>query len=120
MLFYDDWGYALSFVTPVLIKALPVIHFSLSLLLAGLTLGFLTRIVLTWYPQIDVKSGVWPIFIVPTEPVLSFSRRFVPAIGGVDVTPVIWVGIISLLRELIVGQQGILSQLLRNAQILSR
>jgi YggT family protein len=37
-------------------------------------------------------------------------------IGGVDVTPVIWVGLISLVRELLVGQQGLLSQILMNAQ----
>ena len=29
-----------------------------------------------------------------------------------DVTPVIWVGLISLLRELLVGQQGLLTQVL--------
>jgi YggT family protein len=41
----------------------------------------------------------------------------VAPIGGVDVTPVIWVGLISLFRELLVGQQGVLSQiLLRSAQ----
>jgi len=30
----------------------------------------------------------------------------------VDVTPVIWVGLVSLLRELLVGQQGLMSQML--------
>jgi YggT family protein len=28
----------------------------------------------------------------------------------VDVTPVVWVGLVSLLRELLVGQQGLLTQ----------
>ena len=49
---------------------------------------------------------------LPTEPVLALSRRVIAPIGGVDVTPVIWVGVISLVRELLVGQQGLLSQLL--------
>ena len=40
-------------------------------------------------------------------------------IGGVDVTPVIWVGVLSLVRELLVGQQGLLSQVLMRAQALS-
>ena len=39
-----------------------------------------------------------------------------PPIGGVDVTPVIWVGLLSLLRELLVGQQGLLSLVLLRAQ----
>jgi YggT family protein len=34
----------------------------------------------------------------------------------VDVTPVIWVGLLSLLRELLVGQQGLLSLVLLRAQ----
>jgi YggT family protein len=33
----------------------------------------------------------------------------------VDVTPVIWVGLVSLLRELLVGQQGLVTQLLISA-----
>ncbi|MDP6309726.1 MAG: YggT family protein, partial [Prochlorococcaceae cyanobacterium ETNP14_MAG_4] len=40
----------------------------------------------------------------------------VAPIGGVDVTPVIWVGLISLLRELLVGQQGLISQILLRSQ----
>jgi YggT family protein len=48
--------------------------------------------------------------------VLALSRRVISPIGGVDVTPVIWVGLISLVRELLVGQQGLLSQILMHAQ----
>ena len=55
----------------------------------------------------------------PTEPVLSLTRRVVAPIGGVDVTPVIWVGLLSLLRELLVGQQGLLSQVLMRSQAIS-
>ena len=85
--------FALSFVTPLLLQALPVLHLLLGLLLAA-----------------------WTLVAWPTEPVLSVSRRVIAPIGGVDVTPVIWVGLISLVRELLVGQQGLLSQILMNAQ----
>ena len=108
--------FALSFVTPLLLQALPVLHLLLGLLLAAWTLAFLLRIVLTWYPQVDLNQGAWPLVAWPTEPVLSVSRRVIAPIGGVDVTPVIWVGLISLVRELLVGQQGLLSQILMNAQ----
>ena len=106
----------MSFVTPLLLQALPVLHLILGLLLAAWTLAFLLRIVLTWYPQVDLNQGAWPLVAWPTEPVLSVSRRVIAPIGGVDVTPVIWVGLISLVRELLVGQQGLLSQILMNAQ----
>jgi len=106
-------------VTPSLLQVLPVVHLVLGLLLAALTLAFLLRIVLTWYPQVDLKQGAWPLIAWPTEPVLSLTRRVVAPIGGVDVTPVIWVGLLSLLRELLVGQQGVLSQVLMRSQAIS-
>ena len=109
----------MSFVTPSLLQVLPVVHLVLGLLLAALTLAFLLRIVLTWYPQVDLKQGAWPLIAWPTEPVLSLTRRVVAPIGGVDVTPVIWVGLLSLLRELLVGQQGLLSQILMRFQAIS-
>ena len=106
-------------MTPSLLQVLPVVHLVLGLLLAVLTLAFLLRIVLTWYPQVDLKQGAWPLIAWPTEPVLSLTRRVVAPIGGVDVTPVIWVGLLSLLRELLVGQQGLLSQVLMRSQAIS-
>ena len=106
-------------MTPLLLQVLPAIHLVLGLLLAALTLAFLLRIVLTWYPQVDLKQGAWPLIAWPTEQVLSLTRKVVAPIGGVDVTPVIWVGLLSLLRELLVGQQGLLSQILMRSQTIS-
>ena len=103
----------------MLLQVLPAIHLVLGLLLAALTLAFLLRIVLTWYPQVDLKQGAWPLIAWPTEPVLSLTRKVVAPIGGVDVTPVIWVGLLSLFRELLVGQQGLLSQILMRSQSIS-
>ena len=102
-----------------MLQVLPVVHLVLGLLLAALTLAFLLRIVLTWYPQVDLKQGAWPLIAWPTEPALSLTHRVVAPIGGVDVTPVIWVGFLSLLRELLVGQQGLLSQALMRSQAIS-
>ena len=82
-----------------------------------LTLAFLMRIILTWYPQVNLNKGFWPILAWPTEPILALTRKFVAPIGGVDVTPVIWVGLISLVRELLVGQQGVLTQILMKSQL---
>lgn len=91
---------------------LAIAHLLLGLLLAGWTLLFLFRIVLTWYPQVDLSRGLMRLVGWPTEPLLAPTRRMIQPIGGVDVTPVVWVGLISLLRELLVGQQGLLTQAL--------
>ncbi len=106
-------------MTSGLIQALPTFHLLLGLLLSSLTLAFLMRVILSWYPQVNLSEGFWLILTIPTEPVLKLTRKLVAPIGGVDVTPVIWVGLISLLRELLVGQQGVLSQILHNAQTIS-
>ena len=106
----------LRFVTSALIQTLPTFHVLLGLLLSFLTLAFLMRIILTWYPQVNPNKGFWLLLAWPTEPVLAITRKFVAPIGGVDVTPVIWVGVISLIRELLVGQQGLLSQIVLRSQ----
>lgn len=82
----------------------------------GLFLGlmiflFIFRIVLTWYPQVDLNRFPFNIVAWPTEPFLVPLRKIVPPIGGVDITPIIWVGIFSLLRELLLGQQGLLTMI---------
>ena len=92
--------------------SLAIAHLVIGLLLGAWTLLFLFRIVLTWYPQVDLNSGAMRLIGWPTEPLLAPTRRLIQPIGGVDVTPVVWVGLISLLRELLVGQQGLVTQLM--------
>ena len=82
-----------------------------SVSLALMTFLFIFRIVLTWYPQEESKKFPFSLVITPTEPFLAPSRKLIPPIGGVDITPIVWVAIISLVREVLVGQQGLLSML---------
>lgn len=34
--------------------------------------------------------------------------QVVPLVGGVDVTPIVWVGLISFFNEILLGPQGLL------------
>lgn len=74
---------------------------------------FIFRIVLTWYPQVDLTRFPFNVVAVPTEPFLTPTRKLIPPLGGVDISPIIWVGIFSLLREILLGQQGLLTLLNR-------
>ncbi|OWY66794.1 hypothetical protein B7486_34600 [cyanobacterium TDX16] len=85
----------------------------LGIFLGLMILLFIFRIVLTWFPQIDLKRFPYNLIAVPTEPLLVPTRKLVPPIGGVDITPIIWVGIFSLLREILLGQQGLLMMLMQ-------
>ncbi|BAZ27038.1 hypothetical protein NIES4073_79540 [Kalymmatonema gypsitolerans NIES-4073] len=78
-----------------------------------MTFLFIFRIILTWYPQVDLNRLPFNLVAWPTEPFLVPLRKIVAPIGGVDITPIIWVGIFSLLREILLGQQGLLTMLSR-------
>ncbi|MFQ4144649.1 YggT family protein [Chlorogloeopsis sp. ULAP02] len=85
----------------------------LGLSLGLMTLLFIFRIVLTWYPQADLNRFPLNLVAWPTEPFLVPMRKLIPPIGGVDITPIIWVGIFSLVREILLGQQGLLTMMSR-------
>ncbi len=76
-----------------------------------MTFLFIFRIVLTWYPQVNLNQLPFNLVAWPTEPFLVPVRKLVPPLGGVDITPIIWVGIFSLVREILLGQQGLLTML---------
>ncbi len=86
----------------------------LSLLLGLMTFLFIFRIVLTWYPQVDLNRLPFSLITLPTEPFLVPVRKIVPPFGGVDITPIIWVAILTLLREILLGQQGLLTMALQS------
>jgi YggT family protein len=93
-----------------------MIDYNLLSLFLGIALGiyillFIVRIVLTWYPQVEATKFPFNLATIPTELPLALTRKVIPPIGGVDITPIVWVGIISLIREVLIGQQGILSML---------
>ena len=87
---------------------LHALDLTLGIILSFLTLVFLIRLILTWYPKVDLNKGFWLLIAIPTSSILNVTRKLIPPIGGVDVGPVIWIGIISFLREILVGQQGLI------------
>lgn len=91
---------------------LTLANWTLGIVLGLMTFLFIFRIVLTWYPQVDINRFPFNLIFWPTEPFLAPTRKIVPPLGGVDITPIIWVGLFSLLRELLLGQQGLLRMML--------
>ena len=89
-------------------NSLQILDISLGIFLSYLTIVFLIRLILSWYPKIDLNKGFWLLISVPSNSILNLTRKLIPPIGGVDVGPVIWIGFISFLREILVGQQGLI------------
>jgi YggT family protein len=84
----------------------------LNLFLGLMTILFIFRIVLTWYPQVELTRFPFNSIALPTEPLLKPVRKVIPPLGGVDISPIIWVGLCTLLREILVGQQGLITMAL--------
>ena len=89
-------------------NSLQILDISFEFSLSYLTIVFLIRLILTWYPKIDLSKGLWLFISIPSSFILNQTRKLIPPIGGVDIGPVIWIGVISFLREILVGQQGLI------------
>lgn len=85
----------------------------LGLLFALMTILFIFRIVLTWYPNVDMSKIPFSLIYLPTEPFLIPTRKLIPPLGGVDISPIICLGIFTLIREILLGQQGIITMALK-------
>lgn len=77
------------------------------------TFLFIVRIPMTWYPTIDGTKFPWNIAYTPTEPILKGARSIIAPVGGVDVSPIVLVALISFFNEILLGPQGILSLIQR-------
>ena len=85
------------------------VKFALTPVLTLGTLAFLMRTVLSWFPKYDLKAMPWVIIAVPTEPFLKATRALIPPVAGVDITPIVWVSILSFFSEIFTGPQGLLT-----------
>ncbi|KPQ40354.1 MAG: YggT family protein [Phormidium sp.] len=90
---------------------LTLTSWTLGILLGLMTFLMIFRIILTWYPQAELNKFPFNLIGVPTEPFLIPTRKLIPPLGGVDISPIIWVGIFSLIRELLLGQQGLITMM---------
>jgi YggT family protein len=74
-----------------------------------LSLAMLIRVVLSWYPTMNVKELPWSLVVLPTEPLLKAVRGSIPPAFGVDITPIVWLGFFTFVHEILLGQQGLLT-----------
>jgi len=86
-----------------------LVALALKPVLSVFELLMIVRIVMSWDPKLNSDKRLpWSLAFVPTEPVLAPTRNLIKPIGGVDIAPIIWTFILSLLSEILLGPQGIL------------
>mmetsp|Transcript_2747 Transcript_2747/g.7694 ORF Transcript_2747/g.7694 Transcript_2747/m.7694 type:complete len:174 (+) Transcript_2747:60-581(+) len=74
-----------------------------------MSFGMLARVVLSWYPETKISKMPWLLVALPTEPLLRSVKGVVPPAFGVDITPVVWLGLFTFIHEILLGQQGLLT-----------
>ncbi len=67
--------------------------------------------------QIPSNKMPWAIAYKPTEPILGPTRNLIKPVGGVDISPIIWVALLSFVNEILLGPQGILNLLQRKVDL---
>lgn len=55
--------------------------------------------------QVNGKKLPWSAAVKPTEWLLGPTRRLIPPVGGVDISPIIWFALLSFTNEILVGPQ---------------
>ena len=68
-----------------------------------------THIILENCTSACIHSCTYPARCPRAEPLLAATRRVVPPFNGLDVSPIVWVALLSLVAEVLTGPQGILS-----------
>lgn len=73
----------------------------LNLLLQALSWAILIRVLLSWIPGLNQDNPLVRILRQVTDPILEPARRFIPPIGGLDLSPVIVLLLLQLLGSLL-------------------
>ena len=105
----------LSLSSPVLadtdpvVQALIVVKPTLDVLINTMSVLFLARTIMSWYPKTDIRKFPYNAIVWPTEPLMAPARELLPPAFGVDISSIFWLGLLSFVREILTGQQGILT-----------
>lgn len=77
--------------------------------LNAFSFAMLCRVVISWYPTTNLNEFPFALAVWPTEPLLKLIRGAVPPAFGVDITPIVWLGVFTFFNEILLGQQGLLT-----------
>jgi len=58
----------------------------------------IARVLLSWFPNIDWSSQPWTILGQLTDPYLDFFRQFIPPLGGLDLSPMVAIILLSVVQ----------------------
>jgi len=79
------------------------ISFFVTVIAQVLILALIARAILSWLPRIGVLTPVVTVLNGITEPLLSPIRRLLPFFGGLDLSPLVALLLISVVESLVLA-----------------
>ena len=65
-------------------NSLQILDITLGIFLSYLTIVFLIRLILSWYPTINLNKGFWLLISIPSNSILNLTKKLIPPIGGIS------------------------------------
>jgi YggT family protein len=93
------------------VVAITIVRPTLDVFVNVLSFLFLCRTIISWYPKTDLTKLPYSAVVWPTEPLLVPVRGLIPPAFGVDISAIVWIMLLQFVREITIGQQGILTLL---------
>ncbi len=66
-----------------------------------LTILVVVRVLLSWVPSVDYGHPLISLIVRITDPILQPVRRILPPMGGLDLSPIIALLLLSLVGQLL-------------------
>ena len=63
----------------------------------------LARIVLSWFPNVDRSNAIVQFLVQVTDPVLIPARRIIPPLGMIDISPIVVIIGLHILRTVLLN-----------------
>ncbi|MEB3180217.1 MAG: YggT family protein [Nostocaceae cyanobacterium] len=63
------------------------------------------RVLLTWFPTINWYNQPFAALSQLTDPYLDLFRKFIPPLGGIDISPVLAILLLQVAASLVGGLQ---------------
>ncbi|MDT9183139.1 YggT family protein [Limnospira sp. PMC 289.06] len=59
------------------------------------------RILLSWFPNVNLYDGPLSIITQLTDPYLNLFRSFIPPLGGIDFSPIIAIFLLQFVAQIV-------------------
>ena len=80
-----------------------MISFLVATVAQVLILAIIARAILSWFPGWRALAPIMTLLDEVTTPILGPIRRWLPAFGGVDLSPLVAVLLIGVIESLVLG-----------------